>query len=46
MGEGSVPSNMVESLNPGGILGYVDHMKKLHEKREEYNEIDSSQNPQ
>ncbi len=24
-----VPSNMVDSLNPGGILGYVDHMQKL-----------------
>lgn len=29
-----VPSNMVESLNPGGILGYVSQMKKAEEYAE------------
>lgn len=29
-----VPSNMVESLNPGGILGYVSQMKKADEYAE------------
>jgi regulator of protease activity HflC (stomatin/prohibitin superfamily) len=29
-----VPSNMVDSLNPGGILGYVDHMKRLRDDAE------------
>ena len=41
-----VPSNMVESLNPGGILGYVDHMRRIEERREENKEISSDQNPQ
>ena len=40
-----VPSNMVESLNPGGILGYVDHMRRIQERREENKEISSDQNP-
>jgi len=26
-----VPSNMVDSLNPGGILGHVSQMKKADE---------------
>ncbi len=41
-----VPSNMVESLNPGGILGYVDHMRRIQERREENKEISSDQNAQ
>ena len=41
-----VPSNMVESLNPGGILGYVDHMRRIQEHREENKEINSDQNAQ
>jgi len=30
-----VPSNMVDSLNPGGILGYTSQMKKVLEHKEE-----------
>lgn len=41
-----VPSNMVESLNPGGILGYVDHMKRIQEQRLENIQINSGQNEQ
>ena len=41
-----VPSNMVESLNPGGILGYVDHMRRIQDRREENKEISSESNPQ
>jgi len=41
-----VPSNMVESLNPGGILGYVDHMRRIQDRREEDKEISSDQHPQ
>jgi regulator of protease activity HflC (stomatin/prohibitin superfamily) len=41
-----VPSNMVESLNPGGILGYVDHMRRIEERREENREISSGQDTQ
>lgn len=33
-----VPSNMVESLNPGGILGYVSQMKKADEYAESKDE--------
>jgi regulator of protease activity HflC (stomatin/prohibitin superfamily) len=36
-----VPSNMVESLNPGGILGYVDHMRRIQERRDENKETGS-----
>jgi len=30
-----VPSNMVDSLNPGGVLGYYNQMKKTMENKEE-----------
>ena len=30
-----VPSNMVDSLNPGGILGYYSQMKKVLDNKEE-----------
>lgn len=33
-----VPSNMVDSLNPGGILGYVSQMQKMREDREDDND--------
>src|SRR5665647_954212 len=33
-----VPSNMVDSLNPGGILGYVSQMQKMREGREDDND--------
>lgn len=37
-----VPSNMVDSLNPGGILGYVQHMKRADEWAESRDEESSS----
>jgi len=37
-----VPSNMVESLNPGGILGYVSQMKKADEYAESKDDDTSS----
>ncbi len=37
-----VPSNMVESLNPGGILGYVSQMKKADEYAESKDDVFSA----
>lgn len=41
-----VPSNMVESLNPGGILGYVDHMNKQLQQDQDNSMINSPENGQ
>lgn len=37
-----VPSNMVDSLNPGGILGYVSQMKKADEWAESKDDTEAA----
>lgn len=41
-----VPSNMVDSLNPGGILGYVQRMKEADAWAESKEEEDNTVQPQ